>query len=136
MNAVQASHQLADADVVRADALHWRDNAVQHMVFSVVIAHALDRGDVARVAHHADLPIFPAALFLPALLEGDFPPGRRWEKAPAQIPVRHWERLLKRLRRPAGPIPFPGWILPPAERKAARYIPEPEPIATGAYPQT
>ena len=49
-----ALHQLADADVIRADMTHRRERAVKHMVQAAVLLCALEGDHVARVCHDAD----------------------------------------------------------------------------------
>ena len=47
----EALHELGDAQVVRADALHGRQGAAQHMVKAREHGRALDGRNVARLAH-------------------------------------------------------------------------------------
>ena len=57
-----AGQQLADADILRPDALHRGDGAVQHVIAALEIAHALHGGHVARVAYHADHAVVAALI--------------------------------------------------------------------------
>ena len=50
----QAREQLVDLEILRADAVHRRDHAVQHVVQPVEAARALDRQDVQRLLDDAD----------------------------------------------------------------------------------
>src|SRR5690606_4694144 len=50
----EALHQLADAQVVRADALDGADRAAEHVVAAPELAGLLDRDDVLRLLHDAD----------------------------------------------------------------------------------
>lgn len=50
----EALQQLAHGELVGADALHRRDEAVQHVVQTLVFARALEGRDVARRLDHAD----------------------------------------------------------------------------------
>ena len=51
---VEAGQQLADPQLVGADALDRADGALQHVVAAVELAGLLDRHDVARLLDHAD----------------------------------------------------------------------------------
>ena len=50
----QTRQQLADVQLLGTNLVHGTDHAAQYVVETVVAARALDRLDVARLAHHAD----------------------------------------------------------------------------------
>src|SRR5205807_3860085 len=52
--AADAVEQLADAKVVRPDAVHRRDVPAEHMVTAAELLGAFDRDDVPRFLDHAD----------------------------------------------------------------------------------
>ena len=52
-----ARHQLPDVDIIRADAFHGRQGAVQHMVQPVVFMGALDCRHIPRIPDDADLSV-------------------------------------------------------------------------------
>ena len=50
----EARQQLADMQLLGTDLVHGADHAAQHMVQAMVAARALNRTDIARLAHHAN----------------------------------------------------------------------------------
>ena len=50
----QACQQLANVQLLGTNLVHGADHAAQYVVETVVAARALDRLDVARLAHHAN----------------------------------------------------------------------------------
>src|SRR3954454_19417188 len=50
----EPDHELADAQLVGADAVDRRDGAAQHVVAAAELAGPLDRDDVLVLLHHAD----------------------------------------------------------------------------------
>src|SRR5680860_93892 len=65
----QACHQLADAQVVRADPLDRRDRATEHVVAATELAGAFDRDDVLGLLHDTDhRKVPPRVTTDPALL--------------------------------------------------------------------
>ena len=58
----EALHELADAEVVGADAVDRAERAAEHVVEPAVLAGALDRGDVLRLLDDADRRAVPAGV--------------------------------------------------------------------------
>ena len=52
--AAQACQQLANVQLLGANLVHGTDHAAQYVVETVVAARALNRLDIARLAHHAN----------------------------------------------------------------------------------
>ena len=50
----QACQQLSNVQLLGANLVHGTDHAAQYVVEAVVAARALDRLDIARLAHHAN----------------------------------------------------------------------------------
>ena len=67
--------------LVGADLVHGADHAAQHVVQAVVAAGALNRRDVARLAHHAD----PVAVAGHVLADGALIAGGVVEAAAAEV---------------------------------------------------
>ena len=44
-------------DIVRPDAFHGRQGAVEHMIQAAVLMHTLEGSHVPRVANYADLAV-------------------------------------------------------------------------------